>query len=733
MSSIFEISGPLRPGDVSLCFAGSSPAKYLLGTWLQTVAKESRAKDPGLAVIVVGIDRAVLGKHSVSAALEELRGRVPALDFPEPDIIELQTEEAEACLRSLPFVRGGATVALMDAERLRFSDLERQGPEIVTVDNTVLRLSERDDLALPHIERLCAEICRAAGAAEQKFLIVCRGYGFGRDVPEALKQIPNLDICQVTGEREDDGLAAEFRRILINLHEIGLEVALDWVGQNLPAGKVASLAKANLLLAAKLPWQAYEAMQNAVDEILADGMPEELLQCAQTAAAAGDRPAATQWLGRLPAPVSFQFECLRSACVLASKLHVPALAESCRCELSRRFPSHPFTLHDRYGELIDKGDFPGAAETAERMGDAFRKEAALYLGSGDGTDEDLLGAAKAVGELPNAYWIIARAARRRGDLPKCREYARKLTSNSEYGGRAAAMRAQALSEQWPDINKDDFAEEFEMLVCWCAEHPEELEARFAFEAIFDSVTVGRECMVHAAYFVHKHCERLLADFAVGVIPGRCPLEQASRTEHTSGALNFIKALFQQSKGEDVPLGLARLSPEMRAAVTPELMADLGSAIVATADRGEPKVAMMLLQTVLAITRDTDDPCSDLVSAKQTVSVYARFYGPQKALDLAEGLVLLLPAHLPTHKAWRRSTAWAIYSDVSQRLGNPMAAVRYLCFAACTLTQPPLHLPLYLDLFRLVARVFRDLRLWPLALMTIKTELKLLDGRPDPHN
>ncbi len=129
--------------------------------------------------------------------------RPSATSFQIPNSSNSARRRLKPVSRHVPFQEANAIVVILDAERLRFVDMEATGPRIETVEGSVIRISGKDDISLPHVARLCAEICRRAPAANQKWLIVSRGYGFGAETPACLAGLENLAISEVQNEGHD--------------------------------------------------------------------------------------------------------------------------------------------------------------------------------------------------------------------------------------------------------------------------------------------------------------------------------------------------------------------------------------------------------------------------------------------------------------------------------------------------------------------------------------------------
>lgn len=728
MSNAFETQEPLRPGDVVLAFAGPTPAKYLLGTWLQSVAQDARSAAADTPIYVIGLDEATMGENSVARFLEELTAAVGGR-FPAPKLISLGTEEAEACLAICPFGDPDAIVAILDTERLRFVDLEPGGPKIESVEGSVIRISEKDDLSLRHVARLCAQICERAPASRQKWLIVSRGFGFGNNIPPNLAALPNLDINELQDEGHDSTLTEEFRAILATVQADGPKNALDWIAKRLPSGKIATIARANVLSLCGQPIQAYRAIAETSSEILSDQLPEEIIQLAQMAVSAGSPEDGHKWIRYLPPPRTLGLENLRALRLLAKNLRATQLWQDCVGEFRRRFPNDPLTCLDRYNELLDAKEYEAAVKQADETGHPYRRELARFLADPSAALETFLKAAEIADEMSEAHWIIAKCARDREEFALARDHLRSLSGDERRGGAAAAMRAEILRAQIPGIDEAILQEEIRSLLAWCANHPAELDARFALEELYDSVSTEREALVHTMALLTQELQRLAKAFVPSAIPVRAALDQPLKGEPNDNLLQLMKELFGPAQRSGVAIGAARLTPAQAKLITPQLWSEMGVCLARFIDEANEQGAIQLLHIIMAVARETHDPASDLLAARQVLSLLANSNQPQQALDLAETLLTLLPANHNDLQGWRLSMAWLSYADVSIRLGNVLGGLRYLCFSCLCLQETPRHARLFLEIFRTAARAAREAHFPPLALQFLGLESSLLTAFP----
>lgn len=728
MEDFFESQGPIKPGEVVLVFTGQTPPRFVLRTWLETVATRARSESGDMQIVVMGLHSSITGRNSVKEVVSKIKD--PAEEIIDARLIELGTEQADDCLAACPFGNPNAVIAILDVERLRFPGLESNGPMVTSADGTTIRLSERDDLSLPHIEKLCIEICQRAPVAGQKWLILSRGYGFDSDYPSAFDAFGNLTYYQLEDDEKASSLSVEFRQLLGNIKAVGLDAAFGWIAAKLPTGKIATIARANIFSISNQPLQAYHTIREVAAQILQDGVAEEIIQLAQMASAAGAKSDAEKTLSGLPNPATMQWENLRAAHLLAKKLDHGPLRQSCIAELKRRFPNEPLTLFESFNALLDQRDYLNAAVFAEKTGHPFRREVALFYANPSASPEALLHAANESGYLSEAYWIIAKLAKQRKQYAVCREYALRLVDDDEYKGTAAALRVRALAEQIPNIDSDILRDELLSLFRWCAVNPTEIEPRFALESLSEKVSTQLDCLAQEMVLLRDEIKRLSSAFDLSKIPVRCALEEPLPFADDEKAIDYIYEVFSTAQTRGHPTGMGRLSAEQAAQITPQLWADLGKFLECIVDDSASDKSTMLLHTIMAMARETGDPASDLLAARQIASLHAGSDTPQCGLDLAESLLTLLPGNHSNYKGWRLSVAWLIYADVSLRLGNAQAALRFLCFACYALNEPPRHARLFLEIFRTAARVARDVNIPPLAVYFIGIERKLLESFPD---
>ena len=726
--NFFEHDGPLRPGDVSLFFTGTMSPTNALAAWLHLIAFPAHHQSQS-PIVIVGLHPDTAGPRNVRSYLTKIRTETKE-PWTEPLLIESPTEDAESLLSMLPVAEKNAIVALLDLERFRFGELRPSGTPVETVDGTTVQHSEKDDLNLPHVAQLCRTVCVAALQSGQKWLLLARGFGFGDNVPSDLLTMQNLSVGQISDDEAGSDLSIQFREQIRGIPTSGSGPALRWIDEKLKPGKIATMARANVLSLAGQPMQAFSDVQAAKDEILHDSLPYEILQMAQFAAAAGARPEAIKWLEALPSLSTSQFETLRSAWILAHQLDVTAVMHGCRAELRRRFPRHRFTQTESYYERLDAGDYPAAIAIATALGDEYRLALARFFHTAEFDPEPLIAAARSAGEEPVAIWHVARNAESRRLFGEARALAARLANDPTYGGKAIALRVRILIAQMPGLAPATYAQELEELIRWCADNPAALDARFALEELYESVTTQFETIAPTVFVLGEELKRLGETYSLEQAQEESLVEtDADGIDHDLISA-VMKTTIRLGGDRQLVIGLGELVPPLKGKVTPKVMADLGQYLRYTIDHPDATLGPVLLHNVILAARELKDPTSDLVAARLIAPQLTHIGPAQAALDLVDSLMLILPVNQGQHRSWRLSIAWSIYADVSLRLHHPLAALRFLAFALVSLHEPPLHVGSFAELLRLCARVTRELGVYPLAKNFIESERHFL--RPFPH-
>lgn len=724
--NIFEYGSPLEAGDVVLVFTGTLSPRDVLAEWLRLIAFPARDKSAA-ALIVAGLRPDIAGPHNIRAYLANIQEKLSA-SWSEPTVVELPTEDMSTALGSLPFAVEKAVVCLVDIERLRSEFAEPEGEAIETVDGTRVRSWEKDELNLKHITHATGVVCTEALKSGQRWLLLARGFGFGGDVPEALGHAPNLSVIEMSSTPGTDP-SIEFRRILRDVAKSGPDAALRWVSEKFHGPKLPAIARANILAAAGQPERAFQEIKPVADLVVRDGLAYEVLQLVQFSAAAGARSDAVRWLCALPSLATSPFELVRSAWLLASNLDVAAVVDACRTQLRRRFPNHTFTKVELYYERLEADDFNTAVAIATDLGDPFRIELARFFQSADFSPGALIAASLNTGEESVAIWHVARVAEHRKLFTDARDFAARLAGDKTYGGKAIALRVRILIQQAPALETDAFAAELADIIRWCATRPAELDARFALEGMYESVTTERRAIATTVILLNQELERV-AGVAAAVSPQEKSLIEAEleNPDYDTIAEMMKSAILLANEGQLVA-GLGSFAPDLEAKVTTKLMSDLGKFLQFNSENPDRIISPVLLHTIILVARSLNDPTSDLIAARMITPQLTQVGPPQAALDLAESLMFILPSNQPAHRPWRMSISWAVYADVSLRLHNPLAALRFLAFALSSLQEPPLHVGLFAELLRLCARVTRELGITPLSQIFAERERQFL--RPFP--
>jgi len=228
--------------------------------------------------------------------------------------------------------------------------------------------------------------------------------------------------------------------------------------------------------------------------------------------------------------------------------------------------------------------------------------------------------------------------------------------------------------------------------------------------------------------VHE-LERLAKCFDLKAIPIYSAIEQAGPITESNALETLFTELFGVPNVAGVAIGTARLTPQQARLISPGLWSEMGHVLSALTDARDTATIVRLLHVIMAVARETHDAASDIVAARQVASLLATSNTPQQALDMAESLLTLLPANHREHKGWRLSMAWLIYADVSLRMHNVHAGLRFLCFACLCLDETPQHARLFLELFRTAARAAREAKELSTAQQLLKLEGSLLEMFP----
>ncbi len=454
---------------------------------------------------------------------------------------------------------------------------------------------------------------------------------------------------------------------------------------------------------------------------------------------------------------------LFGAAKLAYDLSQPRLLQQIATSMQRAFPDSLQTKYTVLWMLFERREFGGALKLFEQLGDPVGvAQCQAYLGE-PMDPEPYLAEMEKEGRLEEGLINCAEEALHRGDYLQSLELATRVPAEHQIFPHAIRMRAKALrrgltakregedattepiepASAWlppQPVEKLQTSEEFAHVVAHLVEimrvaarNPITPELRVPVERLLENQLEEPLVIGHLSSIllglateqeemdekvIEKNIARLRAlDRSKGLQPEDQPREFQEE----------FFALLQASPGNQIRLGEGILGEKFKAAVGPNLIDFLANFTLGTIEQEKDLEASTWLMHLVCLCCKADgDSVTDLVLIHSVIDRFVTFGAAQDARNLAETALRELPPLQPEHLEWRISQSWSAMAEACLRSGNPTAALRYLCFSYLASDDISPSVELQRRRLRIAARIFRDLRAYPLSVGFIGLERHLLE-------
>jgi len=408
------------------------------------------------------------------------------------------------------------------------------------------------------------------------------------------------------------------------------------------------------------------------------------------------------------------------------------LAGRFRLRLLQRFPCHRVAQAINCNWLFRQRRFAESVPVAQLLGEPILIAEAEAFASETMRVEKFLEEAAKVNDREGALIECAQEALQRGGYRHAILWCREVSETHAAFYRAFVLRVEALSRALHRSSKGIYLSEFTELCRIAAQRPYQPAFR---EKLFWLIDHGIEepsakillsaTLLHAAQAQSVHDDTTIS--ASRELNG----ELREKAKPLDGE-KFHRALEQYLDsvlGREIHLGEGDL-PELFAN---EMGAEAIKALCYALDdlevKCEPLICRRSLHLLVLLCTRHGDPSADL-SCLQSIAGWQVVTGDaQEARDLAETALQKWSQTQPRFVAWRTSLAWLISADVYHRSGNILSAALCAYLALLSLDGPGWNIECLFELYRLCARVQRDLDFMPGVLAVAAIERRILEQFP----
>src|SRR4030095_14968739 len=408
------------------------------------------------------------------------------------------------------------------------------------------------------------------------------------------------------------------------------------------------------------------------------------------------------------------------------------LADELHGRLQQRFANHGIARELEFVRLTHSRRCDEAAGVGKSIDNTlWIAQAEAFASKTLRADRYLAEAAK-VGERESALLECAHEALRRNFWCNAILWCREVTPDHALFFSAFKLRVQTLSRALTRHQKGFYIVEFKALCEIAALRPTQ-----------------REYREHLVWLIEHGMEEPLAHGLFGTLLLLLPME---RSQHDADSIALSKAIHETLRQKRQPLDEARLESALGRYLTdvkerraigdgclrPDILADLGPEAIPVVcgmlkepdAAGELAVAKGLLHLLALLCKAHGDPSSDFVSLQPLLAGQSVLGAAQEARNLGETALAVWAENQPAHRTWRTAQAWAAYAEAFLRAGNVLAAALWTCFAYVSHPGPALHAEALASLYRLSARILRDLHLAPVAVSVAVLERRFIERWED---
>ena len=471
---------------------------------------------------------------------------------------------------------------------------------------------------------------------------------------------------------------------------------------------------------------AWKAVDSCPEEINPEDKDDIILLWA-VSAEVGNHDVATQRINDLLNEDQVDLEDLGLVHEYCLRNEFGVLADAIAKRLGQRFPGHCISVEAQFRQCMRHRDFQQALEIAKDLQDPILIAYAKGFSGDRIQPEDFLELAKSEGTWESALLVCAREAIVRHDFEKAILWCRQIDEPHGLFFQAYKMRLRVLSVA---LHKESaiFREEFLAALTIAARRPTERHFRSAMlwlvEEALEEPSAILFLSASAMLLLHQSEKQIPASITTARTVEEYLSKQRGPTPCEKEAETALET-FLESLDKDTTLGEGEFPEEVGKTLVLWMIHPICTELETYKTEDVSDQTKMLLHILVLVCKAHHHPTADFFALFGLVSAKATLGDNQTCRDLAEtGLVKWTMAQ-PKVAEWRTALAWSVWAETAIRSGNATQALLYSAFAFASYNGPALDGECLGNMYRLVARAFRECDNYLIAYYPVELERKLI--------
>ncbi len=405
-----------------------------------------------------------------------------------------------------------------------------------------------------------------------------------------------------------------------------------------------------------------------------------------------------------------------------------------RERLLQRFPRNRVAEAINWNWLFRRRRFDETVPIAQRLNDPILMAQSIAFSSETLRADAFIAEAAKAHDREGALVECAAEALLRGGYRHAISWCREVASAHPKYFRAYSLRIEALSRALARCHKGIYLDEFTALCRIAAQRPEQPAFR---EKIFWLIEHGMEepsaKILLSAVLMHAVQSQSAHDAATIAASRTLNDELEGKMKALDGE-KFGAALQQyldSLAGREIHIGLGDLPELFAKELGTEAILAIRHALDEPGVKSDPLMCRYVLHLLVLLCVRHGDPSADLSCLRSIAALRCVSGDAQEARDLAETGLQRWSQTQPQFVGWRTCLSWLVYGDVFHRSGNLLSAGACAYLALLALDGPGYEVESLLELYRLCARVLRDIDMSPALHVVGAIERRLLEQVP--HN
>jgi|GEM_PF-6798022 len=740
--TVFEKNFPPAPGGVLAFFGGIQPLTDFSATYDITMRLlREEGSDTLLYNHFLHLWPSVLRDRNIPAEFRESSAQDSIIIQAGPgsltkyiesvQFIPLETCDGDALLAELENTPASSSIYLHRAEIYRSSSVGL-APSAVSqsLHGLPIRMGLTEDMTSEHAERLVQGALRIAAIKRSIIILSFESSGFSNEsLPVALAGEKDFAVINLDSTNPQARLRTAFRHCLDNSATMTvLEIIkhFDLAGaQSLDT----ALCRAAVFSAKGISGLAWQTIEPYVAEILASDICSNILFSGGLAYLAGKGGPASLLLERAAKLEPQPLESLLSLHTLSEQVHGIMKAQEVLGNLEAGFPNDLNVKGKRLRFYLSMRNFVEARELAIELSDDYLVALCDVLSADRPAIKQFLDSARDMEEEDRALRDLALEAQWRGKYGAAWRFLRACQSSEE----VVRQRCKVLTSRLlrGDKYTDSFLEEISRIVTYVAQHPGQLDSRFALERMIEDDLEYSSAVSLLVVLMDREAERLHYLTKQKPATNECEWIKSARHRDTPDDQSLqilLKVVEALPRNLSLLPGEGTFPEDFHDKATPKMLFDwlyLLQIEEFWADEEKIQTPLLILHAIMLLASHLNDPTSDAVAFRYMVMAQWKAGKPQESRDLAESALMNLPPSQPEFRQWRLACGWLCLAEAFQRSHNPLSALLHLVLCLTSVRDTIPSMKGAKEIFRMCIRVARDIHVLPLAMKYIGFEREVI--------